>query len=105
MRPTAKGKFLFLGNQKFYVRGATYGPFRPDPSGCEYHHPELVDRDFDQMAFNGFNAVRLYTPPPPWLLDLAQKHGLHLLIGLPWEQHVTFLDQPRRARDIERRKI
>ena len=29
-RPTARGKFLFAGSNKLYVRGATYGAFRPD---------------------------------------------------------------------------
>src|SRR6266550_4604053 len=33
------GKFLFLGNDKFWVRGVTYGAFKPDPNGQEYHEP------------------------------------------------------------------
>jgi len=28
-RPRARGKFLFLGNEKLSVRGVTYGTFRP----------------------------------------------------------------------------
>ena len=53
------------------------------------------------MAAHGFNAVRLYTVPPRWLLDVAQRHGLGVMIGLPWEQHVAFLDNVRLARSIE----
>jgi O-antigen biosynthesis protein len=103
IRPRVEGKFLFVGDEKFYIRGVTYGPFRPDETGCEYHHPELVNRDFAQMAEHGINAVRVYTVPPRWLLDVAQQHGLRVMIGLPWEQHITFLDNKRLARDIERR--
>jgi GT2 family glycosyltransferase len=39
--------------------------------------------------------------PPRWLLDLAQANDLRVLVGLPWEQHVTFLDEASRVRRIE----
>src|SRR5439155_16729923 len=87
-RPRVRGKFLFVGDEKLYIRGVTYGPFRPDentgsPSGCDnYHDPETVERDFCQMAANGLNAVRTYTMPPSWLLDIAQRHGLRVMLGL-----------------------
>jgi len=103
VRPQVEGKFIFVGNEKFYVRGVTYGPFRPDENGCEYHTPEMVDRDFAQMAENGINAVRTYTIPPKWLLDVAQRHGLRVMVGLPWEEHITFLETKKLADDIESR--
>ncbi len=102
-RPRADGKFLFAGQEKLYLRGVTYGPFRPEADGSEYHDYATVESDFALMAASGVNALRTYTLPPTWLLDLAQKHGLRVLIGLPWEQHVTFLDSARRAREIEAR--
>ncbi|MGA2656602.1 MAG: glycosyltransferase [Verrucomicrobiota bacterium] len=102
-RPSARGKFLFVGEQKFCVRGVTYGTFRPDEGGNEFVQRERVEADFQQMAANGINAVRTYTVPPRWLLDAAQRHALRVMVGLPWEQHVTFLDEPRRMRSIERR--
>src|SRR5258706_11361685 len=55
------------------------------------------------MAESGVNAIRTYTVPPRWLLDTAQRHGLRVMVGLPWEQHVTFLDDKKRARSIEAR--
>jgi GT2 family glycosyltransferase len=102
-RPRAKGKFLFVGEEKLYVRGVTYGPFRPGPDGCEYHDPSIVERDFAQMRQQGINAVRTYTQPPGWLLDKAWQSGLRVLVGLAWEQHVAFLQDLQRARDIEQR--
>src|SRR5512140_3767375 len=63
----------------------------------------VVQCDFDAMAAAGINAVRTYTTPPLWLLDLAQGCGLYVLVGLPWEQHITFLDSRERAAAIERR--
>jgi hypothetical protein len=32
-RPSLRGKFLFLGDRKLYVRGVTYGTFRPNQDG------------------------------------------------------------------------
>src|SRR5438067_6667620 len=102
-RPTVRGKFLFVGTEKLYVRGVTYGTFRPTGDGTEYHSPDAVARDFAQMAAHGLNAVRTYTVPPRWLLDAAQRQGLRVMVGLPWEQHVAFLDDRKRARAIEAR--
>lgn len=102
-RPTVRGKFIFIGRKKFHLRGVTYGPFAPTPEGCEYHTPERVEKDFAAMHRYGINSVRTYTPPPRWLLDLAQKHGLHVMVGIPWEQHITFLSSAQRVREIEAR--
>ena len=103
IRPAVRGKFIYLGENKFYVRGATYGTFRPGVGGDQYPDPGVVERDFARMAANGLNAVRTYTVPPRWLLDAAGRHGLYVMVGLPWEQHITFLDEGRRARSIEAR--
>ena len=87
-----------------YLRGATYGTFRRDASdGTAYPDPGSVARDFGQMAANGLNAVRTYTVPPRRVLDLAAEHGLLVMVGIPWEQHVPFLDERARARSIEER--
>jgi len=85
-RPQVRGKFIFVGDEKFYVRGVTYGTFRANDEGEEFPAPEVVEHDFEQMAANGVNAVRTYTPPPLWLLDAAQRHGLRIMAGLPVER-------------------
>ncbi|KAA9332320.1 glycosyltransferase [Hymenobacter busanensis] len=95
-----KGKFLMWGNEKFYLKGVTYGTFCPDADGNQYPPAEVVDIDFAAMADNGINSVRTYTPPPVYLLDKALEYGLKVMVGLPWEQHLTFLDKPEQARRI-----
>ena len=100
VRPAVRGKFLFVGDEKLYVRGATYGTFRPNSDGELYPEPTVVERDFARMAKAGFNAVRTYTLPPRWLLDLAADHGLYVMVGIAWEQHVDFLEERWRARSI-----
>ena len=44
------------------------------------------------MRGAGANTVRVFTVPPVWLLNLAAEAGLKVLVGLPWTQHVAFLD-------------
>jgi GT2 family glycosyltransferase len=102
-RPRVAGKFLYAGDRKLYVRGVTYGTFRPGENGVPFPAPDQVRDDFHRMVDHEINAVRTYTPPPRWLLDLAAEAGLYVLVGLPWEQHITFLDEPGRAADIIRR--
>jgi GT2 family glycosyltransferase len=102
-RPCVRGKFIFVGGEKFYIRGVTYGTFRPDEDGGGYPDPEVVERDFIQMATSGINAVRTYTVPPRWLLDAALRHELRVMVGLPWEQHIAFLDQKGVDQSIEER--
>src|SRR6266403_988083 len=92
LRLRVSGKFIFLGERKFLVRGVTYGTFRPDAEGNEFPAPAVVDNDFRQMAAAGLNAVRTYTAPPRWLLDSAQWHGLRVMVGLAAERTAAFLD-------------
>jgi GT2 family glycosyltransferase len=100
-RPCVRGKFLFVGNSKFYVRGVTYGTFRPDAGGDEFPCAEVVEKDFTLMAANGLNAVRTYTPPPRWLLDAAERCGLRVMVGLAGERSAAFLDYEKCARSVE----
>ncbi len=102
-RPVAKGKFLFVGEDKFWVKGVTYGTFRPLADGTQFPEKEVVERDFAMMAANGINSVRTYLPPPVWLLDLAQRAGLRVMVGLAWEQHVAFLDDRELIKTIKGR--
>jgi GT2 family glycosyltransferase len=102
-RLEARGKFLYRGTEKLYVRGVTYGAFRTNNEGREIHDRRLVASDFAGMADHGINSVRTYTVPPGWLLDLAAEQGLSVFVGVPWEQHVAFLEDRSRARSIVQR--
>ena len=103
VRPHVRGKFLFVGDSKLYVCGVTYGTFHPANDSNGFPDPSQIARDFEQMAAHGINAVRTYSVPPLWLLDAAQKFGLRVMVGLPWEQHIAFLDDPRTGHSIEDR--
>jgi len=74
-RPRVQGKFVFIGDEKFYIKGVTYGSFKPDSQGVDYPSASTVQTDFALMRSNGVNCVRTYTVPPCWLLDLAEEAG------------------------------
>jgi GT2 family glycosyltransferase len=99
-RPCVRGKFIFAGREKLYVRGVTYGPYRPNDQGSEYGDPRTVAHDFALMTAHGVNTVRTYTVPPVWFLDLAEQNGLRVMVGIPWQQHVAFLDDRQQVREI-----
>src|SRR3954447_12207082 len=80
-RPAVRGKFLFVGDQKYWVKGVTYGTFQPGADGRPFPPSNDVERDFAQMTASGINTVRVYTPPPRYLLDAAQRRGLRMMIG------------------------
>jgi glycosyltransferase involved in cell wall biosynthesis len=86
------GKFFVAGKSKYFIKGVTYGPFAPGSHGAQFPEQKVVDRDFAMMTTAGINTVRVFTVPPVWLLDAADRHGLKMLVGLPWSQHVAFLD-------------
>ncbi len=91
-RVTVDGKFLRDGDRRFVLKGVTYGTFAPDANGDQYPEEDTVALDLAMMAAAGLNTVRVYTAPPDRLLDEAARHGLRLMIGLPWAQHIAFLD-------------
>jgi hypothetical protein len=99
-RLVARGKFLFEGKRKFYARGVSYGPFAPNSRGERYPEPERAAQDFALMRELGANVVRTYVPPPPWMFELAAKHELRLMVGMPWPFHMAFLDSRQMAADI-----
>ena len=99
-RPHVKGKFLYCGEHKFYAKGVTYGTFKPNEEGYNFPDQETIETDFSLMVKNDINCIRTYTVPPIYLLDLAEHFNLKVMVGLPWEQHITFLDTRERQKDI-----
>lgn len=100
VRPYVKGKFIFVDEEKFYIKGVTYGTFKPQENGDQFPEYAVVEKDFMMMASRGINSVRTYTVPPAYLLHLAMKYNLKVMVGIPWEQHITFLDDEERKQDI-----
>src|SRR3990172_1545970 len=96
----ARGKFLFREDAKFFLKCVCYGPFAPGEEGAPFPARHAVRRDFALMREMGANALRTFTVPPQWLLDSAAAQDLVVLVGLPWSQHVCFLDQPQVMADI-----
>ncbi len=101
LRPCVHGKFLFAGDHKLYLHGVTYGTFRPNADGDQYPDSAVVEQDFNRMSASGINAIKTYTLPPRWLLDLAYKHQLWIFAGLPCERYLTYVGDKKRRLEIE----
>src|SRR5215208_4990955 len=95
-----RAKFFHEGDRKWFLKGVTYGPFKPNADGDLTATPERARQDFGLMRDFGVNLIRVYHVPPRWLLDLAAEHGLRVLISIPWTQHVEFLNSGSLKRQI-----
>ncbi len=93
-RVRTDGKFFRIGAAKFHPKGVTYGPFAPGPDGSPFPTPERTAKDFALIRELNANCVRTYYVPPRWFLDLAQEHGLKVLVDFTWPKHTCFLDDP-----------
>ena len=100
-RPVAKGKFLFVDDNKFFIQGVTYGPFKPGAEESVFlKSPEATRQDFKLIRDGGFNVLRIYHVPPKWFLDLAQEYSLRVLITVPWQKRVLFLNHAQTRQEI-----
>ena len=107
-RVNVDGKFFRLGEKKFYVKGLAYGPFAPNAAGQPFASPQQTAADFSQIAQLGANLIRIYHVPAKWFLDLAAEHKLKVLIDIPWNKHLCFLDSAEHranAREAVRRAV
>jgi glycosyltransferase involved in cell wall biosynthesis len=97
-RPTVHGRFLYVNGERFWIKGVTYGTFRPNEAGEPFPNRTQVRHDFAQMREAGVNTVRLYTPPPDWLADVAHEFGLYLFPDIVWGPRRCDFDQPERLK-------
>jgi GT2 family glycosyltransferase len=93
------GKGFRQGNDAWYVKGLTYGPFAPNSRGSFLPERWRMLEDFAQIRRLGANSIRLYHPPTVQVLDDALENGLRVLIDVPWQKHRCFLDEPQAQAD------
>ena len=101
-RIRAASKFFFEGDRKFFIKGVTYGPFKPDANGDYFGRPEQLEIDLHLMREIGLNVLRVYHPPPEWFLEKCAAAGMRVLITLAWEKHIEFLRQKKIRDQIAR---
>lgn len=96
---TVDGRFFRRGAQKFHVKGCTYGPFAPNAAGEPYPGQSRTRSDFRLLRELGANLIRVYHPPPRWILDLADEEGLKVFVDIPWRKHTCWLDDEAAMRE------
>ncbi len=90
-RITARGKFFRDGEACFFVKAVSFGPFPPDEEGRTLPVGGDLQRDLQGLKELGANALRVYEVPSLDFVDCCLQMGLRVLIGIPWSQHVDFL--------------
>src|SRR3989442_109137 len=80
-RPSARGKFMFVGDDKLYVRGVTYRTFRPDDDGHEYSAAAAVVRA-GVRACRGHPAVLCYAMGNEIPAPIVRWHGGRRMVGV-----------------------
>lgn len=106
LRVSVEGKFFRLGSEKFAIKGVAYGPFPPDQAGQFFASREQTRADLAGIRELGANVLRVYHVPDRWFLDEAISFGLKVLIDVPWNKQVCFLDsaeERRAAKEAVRR--
>ena len=98
-RPFVDGKFFRAGDEKFFVKGVSYGPFAREEGNHALPSREQVERDLRLITQLNANTLRVYHPPPEWFLDVVAEHSLRVLIDVTWSKHLCFLDSPGLQRD------
>ncbi|MEX2214878.1 MAG: glycosyltransferase [Phycisphaeraceae bacterium] len=97
-RPAVDGKYLRVGEDRFWVKAVTYGSFAPNDDGEPFPPlPQLRD-DFARMRDAGINTVRLYGPPSDRIADAAADVGLFLIPDICWGMRRCELDDPNLVR-------
>src|SRR5206468_9064652 len=89
IRPAAK--FFFEQDKKFFVKGVTYGPFKPDADGNYLGRPEQVEMDLALMRQVGLNLVRIYHAPLRWFFFFSSRRR-HTSSDRDWSSDVCSSD-------------
>ncbi|MCP4846316.1 MAG: glycosyltransferase [Verrucomicrobiaceae bacterium] len=92
-RVRVAGKFFRAGEEKFYIRGLTYGPFSPGGEFPGLKHGVELEADLASIVATGANTIRLYESPPEGFLDVCAEHGIRVIVGVSWPDHVDFINQ------------
>ncbi len=90
----ADHKLLLVDGRRFWIKGVSYGSFRPNSAGEPFPEIGRVREDFARMRENGFNVVRLYDAPSERIADAAWECGLRLMVDVCWGPRGRELREP-----------
>ena len=93
--PRVNGKFLEVDGRRFLVKGVAYGTFAPDADGAQFPSSAQIDAGLRADGGRRHQHGSHLHGAAVALLDAAARHGLRVMVGLPWPQHIAFLDDRR----------
>ena len=97
-----QGKFFFVGEQKLFIKGVTYGPFPEGSHGAPFPEPGTVDLDFALMAEAGRANAELQSLEAKLLQIQAKLQDFLLLIPNPPHASVPLGQSPENNVEVRR---
>jgi glycosyltransferase involved in cell wall biosynthesis len=91
-RVRVAGKFLWLNDSKFYLKGFCYGPFAMNSLGEFLPERAQMREDIAHMKQLGANTARLYFVPSAEVLDEFLRQDVRVFLDIPWEKHRCFFE-------------
>ena len=89
-----------LAGGGFGLRGSRTEHFGRTGRASRIPERGQVLEDFERMREAGINTVRLYTPPPDWVADVALETGLFVIPDICWGPRRCDFDSPERLQHI-----
>jgi len=84
MKPGVKGKYLFVDDKKFIIKGVSYGNFDPNDTknGTFFFDRDKTKKDFELIKKTNINTIRFYVKPPDYVMEIAKDLGLKVILTL-----------------------
>lgn len=97
--------FLVLPKRPDIVKGVTYDLKYPGINHYSQISPPVFEEDFRMMKDAGINTIRLYAPPPEFILDLADKYGIKVIETIVFPGDWTDFNSPYQLQALKREAV
>lgn len=96
----ASGKNILVNGKPFVIRGAAYTLSYPECNHFTQIPAEVYEKDLRLMKKAGINTLRTYDVPPPFFLDLVEKHGLKIIVQVDYVGYWTKYDSEKERKAL-----
>ncbi|MDD5681262.1 MAG: tetratricopeptide repeat protein [Candidatus Omnitrophica bacterium] len=97
--------FLLLPKGPDMIKGVTYDLKYPGISHYSQISPKVFEKDFKMMKEAGINTIRLYGVPPEFILDLADKYDIKVIVTIVFPGDWTDFNSPYQLQALKREAV
>ena len=96
---------LLLPKRPDMIKGVTYDLKYPKISHYSQVPRGVFEKDFKLMKEAGVNTIRLYATPPEFILDLADKYGINVIVAVVFPGDWTDFSSPYQLQALKREAL